>query len=394
MYHRIFNRSLQTTLAHQRRKFSSRDLKQLSSIVDIKPEIYDALMSKRAVVALESTIITHGMPYPHNIETAIKVESIVRNEGAIPATIAIIGGRIKIGLSNKELEFMADVEGKKETTLKTSRRDMAYVLSKKLNGGTTVAGTLICANMVGIKVFATGGIGGVHRDGENTMDVSADLVEMGKSSVAVISSGVKSILDIPKTLEYLETQGVFVGTYQCPNNDFPAFYTRTSGVKAPYNFENPQEAAAAIHQSYMIGLNSGMLIGVPVPEEFAMDDTIIRESIDGALKEANTAGIKGKEVTPFILAAVSKITAGKSLQTNMALIQNNAKVAAQIAMALSNIERNVKKDGSSEKKKTTTSVAAPVVIGGSIMDVHYSVLDDHLKAVGVIYKVNNNSEER
>lgn len=302
---------------------------------------------------------------------------------------------------------MADVEGKKETTLKTSRRDLAYVLSKKLNGGTTVAGTLICANMVGIKVFATGGIGGVHRDGENTMDVSADLVEMGKSSVAVISSGVKSILDIPKTLEYLETQGVFVGTYQCSNLDFPAFYTRTSGVKAPYNFENPQDAAAAIYQSYMIGLNSGMLIGVPVPEQFAMDDTIIRKSIEGALEEANIAGIKGKEVTPFILAAVSKITAGKSLQTSeflikidrfnlhliehnfyftflyifsdMALIQNNAKVAAQISMALSNIERSVKKNGSSEEKKTTTSIAAPVVIGGSIMDVHYSVLDDHLK---------------
>lgn len=216
---------------------------------------------------------------------------------------------------------MADVKGKKETTLKTSRRDLAYVLSKKLNGGTTVAGTLICANMVGIKVFATGGIGGVHRDGENTMDVSADLVEMGKSSVAVISSGVKSILDIPKTLEYLETQGVFVGTYQCPNLDFPAFYTRTSGVKAPYNFENPQEAAAAIHQSYLIGLNSGMLIGVPVPEQFAMDDTIIRKSIDGALAEANKAGIKGKDVTPFILAAVSKITAGKSLQTSKFLIK-------------------------------------------------------------------------
>ncbi|CAO1412627.1 unnamed protein product [Diamesa serratosioi] len=336
-------------------------------------------MSKRAVVALESTIITHGMPYPHNIETAMKVESIVRNEGAIPATIAIIGGRIKIGLSNDELEFMADVKGKKETTLKTSRRDLAYVLSKKLNGGTTVAGTLICANMVGIKVFATGGIGGVHRDGENTMDVSADLVEMGKSSVAVISSGVKSILDIPKTLEYLETQGVFVGTYQSPNLDFPAFYTRASGVKAPYNFANPQEAAAAIYQSYLIGLNSGMLIGVPVPEEFAMDDAIISKSIEGALAEAKNAGINGKDITPFILAAVSKITAGKSLQTNMALIQNNAKVAAQISMALSDIERSLKKDGSSEKLNTTTSVAAPVVIGGSIMDVHYSVLDDHLK---------------
>lgn len=303
---------------------------------------------------------------------------------------------------------MADVEGKKETTLKTSRRDLAYVLSKKLNGGTTVAGTLICANMVGIKVFATGGIGGVHRDGENTMDVSADLVELGKSSVAVISSGVKSILDIPKTLEYLETQGVFVGTYQCPNLDFPAFYTRTSGVKAPYNFENPQEAAAAIHQSYLIGLNSGMLIGVPVPEQFAMDDTIIRKSIEGALAEANKADIKGKDVTPFILAAVSKITAGKSLQTSkflikidtfnfqliehnfystffrpsfsdMALIQKNAKVAAQISMALSDIERSVKKDGNTVKKTTSKSLAAPVVIGGSIMDVHYSVVDDHLK---------------
>ena len=328
-------------------------------------------------------------------------------QGAIPATIAIIGGRIKIGLSNNELEYMADVKEKKETTLKTSRRDLAYVLSKKLNGGTTVAGTLICANMVGIKVFATGGIGGVHRDGENTMDVSADLVEMGKSSVAVISSGVKSILDIPKTLEYLETQGVFVGTYQCPNLDFPAFYTKTSGVKVPYNFENPQEAAAAIYQSYLIGLNSGMLIGVPVPDEFAMDDTIINKSIEGALTEAKKTGIKGKDVTPFILAAVSKITAGKSLQTSeflikidtfnfhfiehylnlfifylfadIALIQNNAEVAAQISMALSVIERSGKNDNSSEQIKTTMSVAAPVVIGGSIMDVHYSVLDDHLK---------------
>lgn len=250
-------------------------------------------------------------------------------QGAFPATIAILKGRIKIGLSHSELTALS--EGKTKT-VKTSRRDFPYVLGQQLNGGTTVAGTIICAELCGIKLFATGGIGGVHRNGETTMDISADLVEMGRSPVTVVSSGVKSILDIHRTMEYLETQGVFVSTFQVADREFPSFYTRRSGVTAPYNFTDATDAAKCIDKSHQLGLKSGMLIGVPVPEEHAMDgnwnhsnenklkivllDSVINNSIANALADAERAGIKGKEVTPFILAAIAKITAGKSLQTS------------------------------------------------------------------------------
>lgn len=230
------------------------------------------------------------------------------------ATIAILRGRIKIGLSQIELEELADTHRTK--ALKTSRRDLAYVLSKRLNGGTTVAGTLICSDLCGIKLFATGGIGGVHRDGENSMDVSADLMEMGRSSVTVVSSGIKSILDIPRSMEVLETYGVLVATYQCPDLEFPAFYTRTSGIKAQYNFIDARDAAECIDKSNQVGLKSSILIGVPVMKEFSMDGRLINNAIEEALLEADKKGIKGKDVTPFILSAVAKITSGKSLTTS------------------------------------------------------------------------------
>lgn len=224
-------------------------------------------------------------------------------------------GRLKVGLTNAELIQLASLKST-VPTVKTSRRDMAYVVSKKLNGGTTVAGTLIIAKMAGIKIFATGGIGGVHRDGENTMDISADLIEMGKSPVAVVSSGIKSILDIGKTMEFLETQGVLVASYQSENNELPAFYTRSSGVKCPYNFNTPTEAASMINTSFDLDLKSGILIAVPVPHEYAMDEKQINEAISNALADAAKNDVSGKEITPFILAAVSKITKGRSLETS------------------------------------------------------------------------------
>lgn len=297
----------------------SKNLSQLNlrSRIDLKPEVAEALQHNNPIVALESTIITHGMPFPQNLKTAKDVENIVRNENAIPATIAIINGRIKVGLTNEELEQLAELgEKEKFKTIKTSRRDLAYVLSKNWNGGTTVAGTLIIANLVGIKIFATGGIGGVHRDGQFTMDVSADLVELGRSPVTVVSSGIKSILDIPRTLEYLETQGVCVASYQSPNCDFPAFYTRSSGINVPYNFDSPKEASEMIRISNDLNLNSGILIGVPIPIDYAMDSGEMNIVIENALKDADVKGISGKEVTPFLLSAISKITKGKSLESS------------------------------------------------------------------------------
>lgn len=289
----------------------------LRSRIDVQPEVAEALKQNKPIVALESTIITHGMPFPQNLKTAKDVENIVRKENAIPATIAIINGRIKVGLTNEELEQLAELgEKEKFKTLKTSRRDLAYVLSKNRNGGTTVAGTLIIANLVGIKIFATGGIGGVHRDGQFTMDISADLVELGRSPVTVVSSGIKSILDIPRTLEYLETQGVCVASYQSPNCDFPAFYTRSSGINVPYNFSSPKEAAEMIRISNDLNLNSGILIGVPIPIEYAMDSNEMNIVIENALKDAEVKGISGKEVTPFLLSAISTITKGKSLESS------------------------------------------------------------------------------
>ncbi|XP_069689386.1 pseudouridine-5'-phosphate glycosidase-like isoform X2 [Periplaneta americana] len=305
-----------------------------SSCIDVSSDVSIALRNHRPVVALESTIITHGMPYPQNLEVAQQVEETVRKEGAVPATIAIIGGRIKVGL---DPEILADFASLNVPAIKTSRRDFPYVLSKGLNGGTTVAGTIMVANTVGIKVFATGGLGGVHRGGETTMDISTDLMELGRNSIAVVSSGIKSILDIEKTLEYLETQGVCVVTYG-KNKNFPSFYTSNSGLESPYNVETPTEAAILINKLFEFRMNSGVLLAVPIPEEDAMEGSEIEEAINEALKEAKNRGIKGKEVTPFILNKVMNLTDGKSLTSNIALIKNNAKVAAQVAIELEKLQ--------------------------------------------------------
>jgi len=364
------------------------NLGKFSSLVDIKPEIYDALHTNwKPVVALESTIITHGMPPPQNLSTALEVEQIVRQQNAIPATIAILDGRIKVGLSRAELEKLSEISA--GPAVKTSRRDMAYVLANRLNGGTTVAGTLMVAQMVGIKIFATGGIGGVHRDFNATLDVSADLVELGRAPVAVVCAGVKSILDIPRTLELLETQGVLVAAYQSVGNEFPAFYTRRSGCRAAYGFDSAQQAARVIKTSLDMDLGAGMLIGVPVPEEFAMDEKQINQAIAEAIRNAESQGITGKEITPFILAAVTNITSGRSLQTNIALIKNNAKVAAEIASELHSLTHH-----GIEVPKTQfvefDEIAflpknAPVIIGGSNIDTCITILDDDIKMNGATY---------
>uniref|UniRef100_A0A182F9G3 Uncharacterized protein n=1 Tax=Anopheles albimanus TaxID=7167 RepID=A0A182F9G3_ANOAL len=308
-----------------------------TSLIDITPEVQNALKyTPHRVVALESTIITHGMPYPQNLDTALAVEDIVRQEGAIPATIAIMHGKIKVGLGVDQHHSLAKAD--RDETVKTSRRDMAYVVASGRQGGTTVAGTLLVANSVGIRIFATGGIGGVHRDFAQTMDISADLIELGRCPVTVVCSGVKSILDIPRTLEYLETNGVFVSTFGCENREFPAFYTRSSGSMAPYNLSDATEAAKVLHVHRELGLQSGMLIGVPIPEQCAMNRSEMDAAIEQALQNAKKNGIQGKEVTPFILAAVSQLTKGKSLEANMALIKNNARVAAKIAVELDQLQ--------------------------------------------------------
>uniref|UniRef100_A0A182M117 Pseudouridine-5'-phosphate glycosidase n=1 Tax=Anopheles culicifacies TaxID=139723 RepID=A0A182M117_9DIPT len=350
-------------------------------MIDIAPEVRETLRhTPQLVVALESTIITHGMPYPHNLDTALEVEQIVRQQGAVPATIAIVGGRIKVGLGADQLRLLARNDSGAQT-LKTSRRDMAYVMATGRNGGTTVAGTLLVADAVGIRIFATGGIGGVHREGERTMDVSADLIELGRCPVAVVSSGVKSILDIPRTLEFLETQGVCVTTYGSEGCEFPAFYTRSSGSKAAYNLTSPTVAAKMLHMNRALGLGSGILIGVPIPERYAMDANEMDAVIAEALGDAERKRIQGKEVTPFILSAVSALTRGKSLDANMALIKNNACVAADIAVELARIENGsrTEMEQKDDASLATDGAGAPLIIGGSVIDICISVLEDDLK---------------
>lgn len=303
----------------------------LNQYVDIHPEVLEAINSGKAVVALESTIISHGMPYPQNVETAKNVENIVRDLGAIPATIGIIEGRIKVGLTEDELEFM----GKEKDILKVSRRDLPLIIAKKLNGATTVATTMICANLAGIKVFVTGGIGGVHKGAETSFDISADLTELANTNVAVISAGVKSILDIGLTLEYLETLGVPVLAYQ--TEEFPAFYTSKSGFMADYKVDTPEEVALAMKAKWDLDLKGGFVIGNPVPEALGMDVDVINNAIKEALSQAKDQGIKGKETTPFLLAKIKELTGGDSLDSNIELVYNNAKVGASIAVAYSKL---------------------------------------------------------
>ena len=299
----------------------------MNKYLDIKPEVAEALAAGKPVVALESTIISHGMPYPQNVETALQVEQIIRDNGAVPATIAVIGGRLKAGLTAEEIEYF----GKKgQAITKASRRDLAVLCARGLDGATTVTTTMIIAHMAGIKVFATGGIGGVHRGAETTMDISADLEELGQTPVMVVCAGAKSILDLGLTLEYLETKGVPVIGFG--TEELPAFYTRQSGFGVDYRVDTPAELAKIFKASHEMGLKSGMLVTNPIPEEFAMPKSVIDAAIDQAIAECNANGIHGKETTPFLLARVAELTGGDSLASNIRLVFNNAKIAAQTAV--------------------------------------------------------------
>ncbi|XP_030399907.1 pseudouridine-metabolizing bifunctional protein C1861.05-like [Gopherus evgoodei] len=327
----------------------------------VSSSVEEALTDGRPIVALESTIITHGMPYPQNLSMAREVEEIVRTNGSVPATVGILNGRIHIGLNDEELQFLA----KSKNLVKVSRRDLPYVLSQGLSGGTTVSGTMIVAHKAGIPVFVTGGIGGVHREGEKTMDVSADLTELGRTAVAVVSAGVKSILDIGRTLEYLETQGVCVAAFG-DSREFPAFFSRQSGFQAPCQVQNEEEAAKLIASTLALGLGSGVLIAVPCPKEDAASGQIIEDAIQEALSNARSKGITGKELTPFMLQKVNELTSGKSLDSNIALIQNNARVGSRIAVALSKIQTATGKGNLLRCEKVTA--LRPVVIGGINVD--------------------------
>jgi pseudouridine-5'-phosphate glycosidase len=298
------------------------------SILAISPEVRDALAAGSAVVALESTIITHGMPHPQNLQMASEVEAIVRAAGAVPATVAIMGGQIKVGLTTADLEDLAETGMK---AAKASRRDVAALLTAKATAGTTVATTMQAADMAGIQLFATGGIGGVHRGAELSFDISADLEELSRTPVAVVCAGAKAILDLPKTLEVLETKGVPVIGYG--TDDFPAFWTRTSGLKADRRLETPTAVADLLETQFSLGLG-GVLIGNPIPEADAMEPAYIGTMIERALADADAAGITGKATTPYLLKRIFELTEGKSLVSNIALVKNNARVAAEIAVAL------------------------------------------------------------
>ena len=298
----------------------------MNKYLDVNPEVAAALAAGKPVVALESTIISHGMPYPQNVQTALNVERIIRENGAVPATIAIIGGRLKAGLTAEEIEYF----GKKGRAIhKASRRDLAVLCAKGEDGATTVTTTMMIANMAGIRFFATGGIGGVHRGAETTMDISADLEELSRTPVMVVCAGAKSILDLGLTLEYLETHGVPVIGYG--TEELPAFYTRKSGFKVDYRIDTPAELAKAFYVKQDMGLGGGMLVTNPIPEEFSMDADVINKAIDEAVAEANALGIHGKETTPFLLAKIKDLTGGDSLASNIQLVYNNAKVAARTA---------------------------------------------------------------
>ena len=301
----------------------------LAQYLEIAPEVARALAANQPVVALESTIISHGMPYPRNAETALAVEKLVRENGAVPATIAVLGGKARVGLSAEEIDYL----GRKGLEItKASRRDLPVLAARKADGATTVAATMIIASLAGIRVFATGGIGGVHRGAETTMDISADLEELARTPVMVVCAGAKAILDLGLTLEYLETKGVPVLGYQ--TEELPAFYTRRSGFTVDYRLDTPEEFAAVYAAKASLGLAGGILAVNPIPEESSMDHDYINSVIDDACQKAAELGVKGKETTPFLLAAVKDITAGKSLEANIQLVYNNARLASKIAFAL------------------------------------------------------------
>jgi len=298
----------------------------MNEYLDLSEEVSDALSRGAPVVALESTIISHGMPFPRNAETALAVEAEIRAAGAVPATLAIISGRLKAGLSESQIGFLGE---RGHRVAKVSRRDVARIVAAGADGATTVAATMIIAEMAGISVFATGGIGGVHRGAERTMDISADLDELGRTSVAVVCAGAKSILDIPMTLEYLETKGVPVVVYR--GDEFPAFYTSRSGLRAELRMDSAAEIAAMLKAKWTLGLAGGVVIANPIPVEYEMPSDVIGAAIEKALEEARIAGVRGKDVTPFMLAKVKELTGGDSLESNIALVMNNARLASAIA---------------------------------------------------------------
>ena len=304
-----------------------------TDLLDYSGEVQTALQSGQAVVALESTIIAHGLPWPQNLQCAQRLEAIVRAHDAVPATIAVLGGRIKIGLSAAELDYLAQGQQQGKQIAKLSRRDLAIVLARQADGATTVAGTMLCAHLAGIRVFATGGIGGVHRGAEQSFDISADLSELGRTPVAVVCAGAKSILDLPKTLEVLETQGVPVIGYG--TDEFPAFYQRSSGLPVDTRVDTPVQAADLIRRQHQLGLQTGLLITVPISSTAAIADEQAEAWIEQALQDATAQGISGKASTPFLLARIVALSGGQSLQANLALVENNTRVAAQIAVALS-----------------------------------------------------------
>ena len=304
----------------------------MNRYLDVAPEVKEALANGKPVVALESTIISHGMPYPQNVETALQVENIIRENGAVPATVAIIGGRLKAGLTREEIDYL----GKTGTAVtKASRRDLPILVARGMDGATTVTTTMMIAHMAGISVFATGGIGGVHRGAETTMDISADLEELAQTPVMVICAGAKSILDLGLTLEYLETKGVSVIGYG--TKELPAFYTRYSGFAVDYELDTPEELAKAFYVKRELGMQGGMLVTNPIPEEYSMDAAVINGAIDKAVAECRELGIHGKETTPFLLAKIKDITGGDSLASNIQLVYNNARLAAETAKALSDL---------------------------------------------------------
>ena len=301
----------------------------MKKYLDISEEVKKALSENKPVVALESTIISHGMPYPKNVETALRVEEEVRKNGAVPATVAIIGGRLKAGLTKDEIEYF----GKKGTLItKASRRDIPALIARKEDGATTVAATMIIASLAGIDVFATGGIGGVHRGAEKTMDISADMDELSKTEVMVVCAGAKAILDLPLTMEYLETKGVNVIGYT--TDELPAFYTRKSGLKVVWRCDTPKEIADIWKVQKDIYPGTGLLVTNPIPEEYSMDSEYINKEIDIAIEEMNKLGIKGKETTPYLLDKIQKLTGGESLEANIRLVLNNAMLASKVAVEL------------------------------------------------------------
>ncbi len=309
-------------------------MNNLSKYLEISQEVKDALAAGKPVVALESTIISHGMPYPKNVETALHVEKVIRDNGAVPATIAIIKGKLKAGLSTEEITYLGQ---KGLAVTKASRRDLPVLAARKEDGATTVAATMIIAALAGISVFATGGIGGVHRGAQTTMDISADLDELAQTPVLVVCAGAKSILDLGLTLEYLETKGVCVIGYKTA--ELPAFYVRNSGFSVDYRMDTPLEIAEVFKAKEDLGMKGGMLVTNPIPEKFSMEASFINSKIDEAIDEAVRLGIKGKETTPFLLDKIQKITGGESLASNIQLVYNNAALAAKIALELADLSQ-------------------------------------------------------